>query len=80
MVGPEAGRAPGANPPKLDSAQQARIVAVACSTPPDGFARWTLRLLAKQVVELEIVDAISHESVRMVLKKTSSNPGAVPAF
>ena len=73
-------RTPAANPSKLDSAQQTRIVAVACSTPPEGFARWTLRLLAKHVVELEIVDAISHESVRMVLKKTSSNPGAVPVF
>jgi hypothetical protein len=46
-------------------------VAVACSTPPPGRARWTLRLLAKRVVELEIVDAISHETVRTVLKKTT---------
>lgn len=73
-------RAPQANPAKLDGAQHARIVAVACSTPPAGFARWTLRLLAKHVVELEIVDAISHESVRLVLKKTTSSPGVAPVF
>ena len=72
-------RAPEANPPTFDAAQQSRIVAVACSTPPPGFARWTLRLLAKHLVELEIVDTISHESVRMVLKKTRSSPGVARA-
>lgn len=72
-------RAPAANPAKLNAAQQTRIVAVACTTPPAGFARWTLRLLAKHVVELEIVDAISHETVRTVLKKTTLSLGGRPA-
>lgn len=67
-----------ATPRKLDGAQEARIVAMACSTPPDGAARWTLRLLAKRAVELEIVDSLSHESVRLLLKKTTSSPGASP--
>ena len=73
-------RSPQANPAKLDAAQHARIVAVACSTPPSGRARWTLRLLARHVVELEIVDAISHETVRTVLKKTTSSPGVTPGL
>lgn len=64
-------RAPEANPPKLDAAQHAPIVAVACSNPPPGRACWRLRLLARHVVELEIVDAISHETVRTVVKKTT---------
>lgn len=68
-------RLPEANPSKLDHAHCARIVAVACSTPPDGYARWSLRLLANRIMELEIIDTISHETVRMVLKKTNANPG-----
>lgn len=66
-------------PPKLDGAAEARLIAVACSRPPAGTARWTLRLLAKRVVELEIVEAISHETVRRTLKKTTSSPGAPSA-
>jgi transposase len=56
---------------KLDGAQEARLIAVACSPAPDGQERWSLRLLANRVVELAIVEAISHETVRQVLKKTT---------
>jgi hypothetical protein len=44
---------------------------LACSVPPEGYARWTLRLLAEQLVELEVVESICHETVRQVLKKAS---------
>jgi transposase len=54
---------------KLDGAQEARLIAVACGKPPAGRARWTLRLLADRLVELEIVDSISTECVRRTLKK-----------
>ncbi len=56
---------------KLDGAGEARLIATACGEPPEGRARWTLRLLAGQLVELAIVDRISHETVRQTLKKTS---------
>ncbi len=56
---------------KLDGHQEAQLVTLACSTPPEGRGRWTLRLLADQLVELEIVDSISYQTVRRVLKKTS---------
>lgn len=56
--------------PKLDGEKTARLVALACSQPPQGRARWTLRLLAARCVELEIVDAISYGTVRRALKKT----------
>jgi hypothetical protein len=56
---------------KLDGAGEARLIATACGDPPEGRARWTLRLLAGQLVELAIVDGISHETVRQTLKKTS---------
>ena len=55
----------------LDGAQEAHLIARACSSPPDGKKRWTLRLLAEQVVELGHAEAVSHETVRRVLKKTS---------
>jgi transposase len=58
---------------KLDGAQEAQLLTLACSEPPAGRARWTLRLLAERLVELEIVDAISHQTVRRILKKTSSD-------
>lgn len=58
-------------PRKLDGAGEARLIALACGEPPEGRARWTLRLLAGQMVELAIVDGISHETVRRTLKKTS---------
>jgi transposase len=60
---------------KLDGRQEAHLVAVACSTPPEGQGRWTLRLLANRMVELEYVDSLSYETVRRVLKKTNSSPG-----
>ena len=56
---------------RLDGSQEARLVAVACSVPPDGQARWSLRLLADELVRLEVVEAISHGTVRQTLKKTS---------
>lgn len=56
---------------KLDGAAEARLIAVACSEPPEGRARWTLRLLAGRIVELRMVERISHETVRQTLKKTS---------
>ena len=59
---------------KLDGEQEARLIATACGTPPGGRARWTLRLLADRLVELKVVDSISHEAVRQALKKTNSSP------
>jgi len=58
-------------PPKFKGRAAAKITAIACSTPPDGQARWSLRLLADRVVELKIVESISHQSVSNILKKTS---------
>jgi hypothetical protein len=60
---------PPAQSPLLDGEGEARLSARRCSAPPAGHARWTLRLLADQAVALEIVEAISHETVRQVLKK-----------
>jgi hypothetical protein len=62
-------------PPKLDGDGEARLTALACSPAPRGHARWTLRLLAEHLVSLEVVDSISHETVRQVLKKTTSSRG-----
>jgi hypothetical protein len=56
---------------KLDGDAQAQLTRLACSAPPAGHARWTLRLLAGALVELEVVEAVSHESVRRAMKKTS---------
>ena len=66
---------PQARPRKLDGAQEARLVTLACSAPPAGRARWTLQLLADQLVALQVVDTISDETVRVTLKKTRSSPG-----
>ena len=60
---------------KLDGKQEAHLVAVACSAPPEGHSRWTLQLLADQAVELELTDSISRETVRQTLKKTISSRG-----
>ena len=60
---------------KTDGDFEAHLVAISCSEPPEGFARWSLRLLADKVVELNYIDSISHESVRRILKKTKSNLG-----
>jgi hypothetical protein len=62
-------------PRKLDGDGEARVIAVACSAPPEGHPRWTLRMLAAKLVELEVVDGIAPNTVRATLKKTISNPG-----
>ena len=54
---------------KADGDFEARLIALSCSEPPKGFIRWSLRLLANKMVELEMVESISHETVRTVLKK-----------
>ena len=59
-------------PPKLDGRGEARLIALARSTPPEGQDRWTLKLLAGRLVELEVVDSISDQTVRRTLKKTTS--------
>jgi len=58
---------------KLDGEQEAHLIALACSAPPTGRKRWTVRLLANRLVALEQVGAVSHETVRQVLKQTSSS-------
>ena len=58
---------------KLDGEQEAHLIALACSAPPSGRQRWTMRLLADRLVALEQVAAVSHETVRQVLKQTSSS-------
>lgn len=63
------------HPRKLDGAQEAHLVALACSPAPHGRDRWSLRLLADTLVELEVVEAISSETVRQTLKKTLSSRG-----
>ncbi len=60
---------------KLDGAQEAHLVTLACSAPPAGHARWTLRLLGVRLVQLEVVDTIAHETVRRTLKTTPLNRG-----
>ena len=60
---------------KADGDFEAHLIALSCSKPPEGFLRWSLRLLADRVVELEYIDSISHETVRRVLKKTNLSPG-----
>ncbi len=59
----------------FDGAVEAHVVALRCSQPPAGHARWTVRLLAQTMVELEYVEAIGRETVRKMLKKTKSSPG-----
>ena len=60
---------------KLDGIQEAQLVKIACSPPPAGQARWTIKLLADKLVELEIVESIGAETVRRTLKKTTSSRG-----
>ena len=60
---------------KADGDLEAHLVALSCSAPPEGFARWSLRMLADRVVELGYIESVSHETVRRVLKKTNSSPG-----
>lgn len=59
----------------FDGQVEAHLVALRCSEPPQGFARWSFRLLADKMVELDYVESISHESVRQLLKKTNSSLG-----
>ncbi len=66
-------RARSGQPPKFKGRAAAKITAIACSKPPEGQARWSLRLLADRAVELKIVDSISHQSVSNILKKTNLN-------
>jgi putative transposase len=61
-------------PTVIDGLQRAKITALACSEPPEGYGRWSLRLLADKAVELEYVEAISYGEVRRILKKTNSSP------
>jgi len=56
---------------KLDGEQEAHLVALLCGPAPDGYERWSLRLVASKLVELELVESVSHETVRQVLKKTN---------
>jgi hypothetical protein len=63
------------HPRKLDGVQEAHLAALACSPAPKGRGRWSLRWLADKLVELDIVDDISHETVRQTLKKTISSRG-----
>lgn len=63
--------APRRHPRQADGEVEAHLVALSCSQPPPGHARWSLRLLADQMVELQYTDAISYETVRRVLKKTN---------
>jgi transposase len=60
---------------RLDGRQEAHLVALACGAPPEGHARWSLRLLADELVRLEVVGAVSHETVRRALRQTTSSPG-----
>ena len=60
---------------KLDGRAEARLVALACSAPPEGRATWTMQLLADKLVELDVVSSISDETVRLALKKARSSPG-----
>jgi hypothetical protein len=62
---------------KLDGEGEARLIQVACTTPPEGRAHWSLRLLADRMVALDVVETISHETVRQTLKKTDSSLIAV---
>jgi transposase len=61
--------------PRLDGEAEAHLIALACSTPPEGHGRWSLRLLADRMVTLEYVQSVSHECVRQTLKRGRSSPG-----
>lgn len=56
---------------KMDGDAEAHLIALSCSEPPEGYSRWSLRLLSEKMVELRYVDSLSHETVRRVLKKTN---------
>lgn len=61
---------------KADGDFEAHLIALSCGDPPEGFSRWSLRLLADKVVELEYIDTISHETIRRILKKTNLSLGS----
>lgn len=67
-------RKAGPRPFKLDGEQESRLIALSCSSAPEGHSRWTLRLLKEHLIQLEVVDNISPETVRRVLKKTCCTP------
>lgn len=60
---------------KLDGVGEAQLVALVCSAPPEGFARWSLRLVRERLIELDVVEHIGLETIRTTLKKTRLNPG-----
>jgi putative transposase len=60
----------------LDGRQEAYLIALTCSTPPEGRAQWTMKLLADRLVEFSVVESISDETVRRTLKRGTSNPGS----
>jgi transposase len=62
-------------PPKIDAKVEAQLTLLACSEPPDGRSKWTVRLLADKLVEMEAIDSISHMSVQRLLKKMNLNLG-----
>ena len=72
------GRHAGAVPRALDGKAEAQLSALACSAPPEGYARWTLRLLSERMVKLEYVEAVSYETVRLALKKMNLSLGSRP--
>lgn len=76
------GRRPETPPTKklLNGEQEAKIIALRLSTPPAGYGKWTLRLLARKVVELEIVEAVSYQTVRRTLKKRHGNQTCDPVL
>lgn len=61
-------------PQLIDGLQRAKVTALACSEPPKGYTKWSLRLLADKAVELELIETISHSKVQEILKKTNSSP------
>jgi transposase len=63
-------------PQKFDGAAEAKLIQIACSSPPEGRSRWTLSLLSDRLVELKVFDSVSKSAVQRVLKKTSSSPGS----
>jgi len=70
-------RSPNAGAKKLlDGKEEAKVIAMRLGSPPEGYGKWTLRLLARKVVELEIVEKICHETVRQTLKKIACTPSS----
>jgi transposase len=64
-------------PIKIDSCVEAHVTMIACSDPPEGYGRWTLHMIADKLVQLTVIDTISHESIRRTLKKTDWRRGSV---